>query len=1108
MKMNKLNTILISLIIALIFIVGITCQNSLVQSGNSTDATPTTTIDTTNRGSLRIYIEENIKTRTIITDASAIAFDQYSIELTSDNSFEDRTADFVSNVAVFNNIEAGSWNIAVKAKRAGTVLATGALYHKAITADITTDLTVDIKLIQSATGNVKIRISFPDDSEVDYVEAQLIGDTDYTALSIIDNSPDVDHKMVVFERNNVTSGMIDLLLTFKKGGASGTILGMYREAVNIFDNLTSDKWIDGTTLKSVLLYSATDFASTNSNLFDLTTDSGRAFDAPFTSPDYNYSMKVAYFQDKVRITPTLSILGQSIRYQLNGGGYNYPASGIQSGILFLNVGDNTIDIEVTAQDYAKKNIYSIIVKRLHKPTAPGISITDGSNGGRYTFNPGNNIFYDLTTDYSNRIYHHWTKADTSDPWDPADPLLPDPTTSHNLYYPPSFDEGNRYIWEAPNKTIKWIIKAIAYNEFDETSDVATYRITLDNLKPYNPVLYPGDGSTDVSGNTNLVMTFWETIKKGTGNIYINRYSDDVVIETIDVASAQVTIADKVLTVNPAVDLTEDGTRYYINIDNTAILDIVGNAYSGINVNNGWGFTTKDVVSPTAVFLSLPPTLSNLPWTNITVGGTDVVSYKYKLDGGGYGDETTDGTPIGLAGLSDATHTIYVIGKDAAGNWQTEAGATTYTWTVDTIAPTVTITSAVANPINGVFSVTITFDESIDNFIVGDITVTNATLSGFTETVSKSVWTVNVTPTGAAVSVQVEADKSMDSALNGNNASISLSRTYDGTAPQITNITSSNTSATYGKDQTIDITVQFSEIVTVSGGTPTLTLNSGGTAYYLSGSSTDTLTFGYVVGAVETALDLDVQTFNLNGATIKDAALNEAVLTLPALANLANNKNIGIETTAPTVNSYTPADGLIDVLVGTNLVINFSEPVNAVTGKTIRIYKTVGNTLSQTISTDNATYVSGGGTSTITINPPTDLAFGTEYYIQIDAGAFTDAAGNSYAGIADNTTWNFTTKPAGNINVMINITSPTNYTVTFSPNVNNINKNLGETLFVSAVLDGAEAYQWYLDGVPYATTSSISISSLSLNLGVHNLAVVVTKLGQQYSAQTNFSVVSY
>ena len=76
-----------------------------------------------------------------------------------------------------------------------------------------------------------------------------------------------------------------------------------------------------------------------------------------------------------------------------------------------------------------------------------------------------------------------------------------------------------------------------------------------------------------------------------------------------------------------------------------------------------------------------------------------------------------------------------------------------------------------------------------------------------------------------------------------------------------------------------------------------------TATYLSGSGTGTLTFGYTVSVGQNSADLDytsTSALTLNGATIKDAANNAAVLTLPApgaAGSLGANKNIVIDTTA-------------------------------------------------------------------------------------------------------------------------------------------------------------------------------------------------------------------
>ena len=68
----------------------------------------------------------------------------------------------------------------------------------------------------------------------------------------------------------------------------------------------------------------------------------------------------------------------------------------------------------------------------------------------------------------------------------------------------------------------------------------------------------------------------------------------------------------------------------------------------------------------------------------------------------------------------------------------------------------------------------------------------------------------------------------------------------------------------------------------AGGTPTLTLNDGGTATYTGGSGTNALTFSYTVGAGQNTADLAATAVNLNAATITDGAGNAANLSLSGL----------------------------------------------------------------------------------------------------------------------------------------------------------------------------------------------------------------------------------
>src|SRR5204863_6060771 len=103
---------------------------------------------------------------------------------------------------------------------------------------------------------------------------------------------------------------------------------------------------------------------------------------------------------------------------------------------------------------------------------------------------------------------------------------------------------------------------------------------------------------------------------------------------------------------------------------------------------------------------------------------------------------------------------------------------------------------------------------------------------------------------------------------------------DTTAPTVVSIAASGTGISGGTGNlnagdVVSLTVTFSEAVTVSGGTPSLVLNDGGTATYNSGSGSATLTFTHTVQAGQNVADLAVTSVALNGATLKDAAGNAA-----------------------------------------------------------------------------------------------------------------------------------------------------------------------------------------------------------------------------------------
>ena len=139
----------------------------------------------------------------------------------------------------------------------------------------------------------------------------------------------------------------------------------------------------------------------------------------------------------------------------------------------------------------------------------------------------------------------------------------------------------------------------------------------------------------------------------------------------------------------------------------------------------------------------------------------------------------------------------------------------------------------------------------------------------------------------------------------------------------------------------------------------------------------------------------------NGA-IRDMARNSfAGMTGSSLWNFQTVDNI-----SPTLVSLNPIDNATTVTTSQNLVVNFSETIKKGIGN-IRIKKLVDNALVENIDVAASNITVSG--SQLTINPTADLIANTAYYVEITNGAISDTVGNNFAGILDNSTWNFQTK---------------------------------------------------------------------------------------------------
>jgi CSLREA domain-containing protein len=227
---------------------------------------------------------------------------------------------------------------------------------------------------------------------------------------------------------------------------------------------------------------------------------------------------------------------------------------------------------------------------------------------------------------------------------------------------------------------------------------------------------------------------------------------------------------------------------------------------------------------------------------------------------------------------------------------------------DTVPPDTTITATPTNPTN---STTATFGFSGSDNITPPASLTfECSLDG----AAFAACTNPRTYTGLAAGPHTFAVRAKDQSGNVDPTPATYTWSIDTTAPTVANVTSSAANGTYKPGDVISIQVVFSEAVLVVG-TPQLTLETGtsdAVVNYSSGGGSNTLTFAYTVAAGHTSPDLDyisTAALALNGGSIKDAAGNNATLTLAApgtAGSLGANKAIVVDGVEPnTTFSSTP-----------------------------------------------------------------------------------------------------------------------------------------------------------------------------------------------------------
>ncbi len=288
--------------------------------------------------------------------------------------------------------------------------------------------------------------------------------------------------------------------------------------------------------------------------------------------------------------------------------------------------------------------------------------------------------------------------------------------------------------------------------------------------------------------------------------------------------------------------------------------------------------------------------------------------------------------------------IVAVVTDEAGNTSTVGTASTNEITIDTVVPT--IESFTSNSGNGPFipsdaiNVTVTFTEQVK--LVGDNLQITMETGSTDKTFIISAFNYSLTATGSYVvgtgdqssdltvkSASLLGGSLRDAAGNdvtfglptGSNLADNSNIVVDGVIPTIVSISSTTVAGTYGIDDVINVTVTFSEAVTLSGGDLVVNLNSDGSATISAFSSSTTATADYTIASTEASSSLVANSPLTTTGTIQDAAGNTVnLVTIPT--NINGDRTIVVDGNIPAAVNV----GTVVARVG-NVVTNYWNSTN-------------------------------------------------------------------------------------------------------------------------------------------------------------------------------------
>ncbi len=323
----------------------------------------------------------NNASRTIVADFTN-QITNWEVTITKGNVT--RTEKANNGTVSFNTIEIGDWAVTVTGKTSSGIVAVGSSTITVLNED-NQSFDIPVNFNQSGTGSLLLTFEFPVSTGIDNVST-TITENNHTA----NLTPSGDKKIAKFTIANIPSGSYDLSFTFKKGTET---LGVFREAVNIWDNTLSDKFlgVDGNgavILVDKRVFIADDFGDRNANLAGLVITGGTIYPGFVNSiTAYNVDITVS----TITFTPVQSIENQKISYKWRDGAETTIVSGTVSASLPVNnSGNNILLVTVKSPDRSISKTYTFTCVRKYR-------LVYDANGGSGTV-PADESWHETSSD--------------------------------------------------------------------------------------------------------------------------------------------------------------------------------------------------------------------------------------------------------------------------------------------------------------------------------------------------------------------------------------------------------------------------------------------------------------------------------------------------------------------------------------------------------------------------------------------------------------------------------------------------------------------------------------------------------------------------------------